>query len=396
MISCTPLLKSRESYTPASTAAIELSATNTSSPEVTATQHTASTATIGQSATYTTLPEMIATQYPTSAATIEPSITLTTLPEMTATQPVFSIIQREYNPSDWKVLYDKGSVWQIDLGSKEQMWIYSGKIVGYFDGNNWVLFSEKDYGFPTNAFDMAIAPDGTVWLAGRQAISHYKDGFWYIYSIQDAPGWSNPRLAIDSSNLVWLALWGCHCRNNIKTFDGINWIEQSLWSTGLQVEVYQLLFTPDGTLWVSFYNAIGPYNGKIRNFYSGTELWPKGNNWGIQIASDNQGNIFGIDYGQEWIVKINRDGSISKVLFDFVNYEFIPELMRLFIDKQGRIWTNACFKENVHNCLAYYQDNQWISFRNFPFGTMTDMKELADGTLLVATDQGLFQYKPEN
>jgi hypothetical protein len=46
--------------------------------------------------------------------------------------------------------------------------------------------------------------------------------------------------------------------------------------------------------------------------------------------------------------------------------------------------------------LFYYQDNQWISFRNLPFYSMDDMKELSDGTLLVATTNGLFKYKPEN
>jgi hypothetical protein len=59
-----------------------------------------------------------------------------------------------------------------------------------------------------------------------------------------------------------------------------------------------------------------------------TELWPKSSDHGIRIASDSQGNIFGIQYSQKWIVKINIDGSISKIPFDFMHYDFIAERMR--------------------------------------------------------------------
>jgi ligand-binding sensor domain-containing protein len=269
------------------------------------------------------------------------------------------------------------------------MWIFTGDKVGYFDENNWIFFSEKDFGFPDSPFDMAVAPDGTVWLASRQAISHYLDAHWIVYYIPDAPEWSIPRLAIDSSNKVWLSLSLCGCDNSLRLFDGTNWDEQQR-----QGDTDQLLFNRDGTLWAPIDRAIGHYNGKKWIKYSGFWISPKteSGHFNIRIASDNQGNIFGIADLQHWISK----GRISNIPFDFLHYEFNSYLMRLFIDKKGRIWTNACPKDNEQSCLAYYQDNQWISFRNLPFHTMIDMKELSDGTLLVATDQGLFQYKPEN
>jgi len=336
---------------------------------------------------------------PASTSTMKPSIDTLYLPKVTTTTPFITFIQKEYNPSEWKILYDKDTALQIGLNSKDQIWILTGEQVGYFDGGNWVLYSNKDYGFPNEPHDMAIAPDGTVWIAGRHAISHYQNGLWSVYQIKNFSETGYARIAINSSNLVWLSMWLCDCGNSLRIFDGINWDERSLPSIG-QLEVYQLLFTSDGVLWASFYRAIGQYNGKTWNIYLKTDLWPERSNYGIRIASDSQGNVYGIDYSQEWIVKINRDGNISKVPFDFVHYNFIPELMRIFIDKQGRIWTNACFiKQNgfrSDNCFVYYQDNQWISFKDLPFWNWFDMKELSDGTLLVATNKGLFQYKPEN
>jgi len=368
LISCTPFVKSNVMNIPTYTVTFQLSATSTASSEVTATQH------------------------PASIATVELSTTTTNLPSITTSQPVFSIIERKYKPSEWKVLYDKSSVWKIELDSNEQLWILTWENIGYFDGNNWLLYSEKDYGltYPT---DMAVSSDGTVWLVSPKEISQYRDGFWNVFSIPDAPEISSPRLAIDMSNLVWLAFSDCHCENPIRTFDGINWNKQSLWSFG---EADQLLFTPEGILWASNNGLIGQFIGKTWVLYGRIRLWPRFSDFNFQIASDSHGNIYGIDYGQEWVVKINNDGSISKVPFDMENFELNPIQMRLFIDKQGRIWTNACHKYSNKDCLAYYQDNQWIYFNNLPFNVMLDMDELSDGTLLVATTQGLFQYKPEN
>jgi hypothetical protein len=352
-------------------------------------QYPSSTATNKLSSTTITLPVITATQHPSTIATIKPTSTPTSLPEVTKTHSIFNVIQREYIPSEWKTLYDKHTVWQIDLDSKEQMWILTVDHVGYFDGNKWVLYSDKDYGLPDSYNHMAVASDGTVWVASPQAISQYQNGHWNVHSIPNAPEYSLPFLAVDSSNLVWLSLWACNCVDSLKTFDGVNWDNRSMTSFGKD---YQLLFTPYGTMWASFYDSIGKYNGKTWKIYSENILWPEHSGYGIRIASDRQGNIFGIDYRQEWIVKITRDENILKIPFNFEIYKFNPMLMRLFIDQKGRIWTNAC--HNDHDCLEYYQDNHWISIRNLPFHTMTDMKELSDGTLLVATNKGLFQYNP--
>ncbi len=271
------------------------------------------------------------------------------------------------------------------------IWLGSGEI-GFFNGNNWTLFSKQDYGLQDTPYDMAIGPDGAVWVSGRQAISRYQKGHWVAFGIPDASETAFPRLAIDPSGVVWLAMPGCYCGNSIRKFDGINW--DSLWTyVDGQGEASQILFTPDGTLWAAleFPGSIGRYDGKTWKFYS--DLWLEGPNSGIRIASDSMSNIFGIAAGREWIVRISKDGSISRIPFDYTDLELNEFLLSLFIDKQGTIWVNAELKNTRNASLAYYKNNQWVAFTNLPFDTVTDFNELPDGTLLVATSRGLYQFK---
>lgn len=328
----------------------------------------------------------------TSTATdaIERNPTIVTLPRVT--QTIHDIVQRDYDPAEWKLIYNNDMIWQSDISPTQQIWITldSGGIA-FFDGDKWTLFSGKDYGFPDKPNDMAIAPDGTVWLSGRQAISRYQNGRWDVFPIPRMSTTAFTRLAVDPSGVVWLATPLCYCENSIKRFDGTDWDEVQV--SDKKFEASQLLFTPDGTLWASFGwpGGVGKYDGKTWQIFSGTELWPSGSSSGIRIATNNMGNIFGIYERQTWIVSINNSGDISRIPFDSSNLSLNPALLRLFVDKQGTIWINACLKNQNGACLAYYKDGQWTSFVNLPFSIVSDINDLSDETLLVASENGLYQ-----
>jgi hypothetical protein len=205
------------------------------------------------------------------------------------------------------------------------------------------------------------------------------------------------RLAIDPSGVVWVATPLCYCGNSIRKFDGTNWGELWLWTNERHLEASQLLFTPDGTLWVAFgYSGeIGRYDGRTWKMYSGTDLGVPSNEWGtnIKIASDMLGNIFGVYEGMKWVVEIRNDGSVLKIPFDFSDLELNSTLLRLFVDRQDTFWVNACLKNSRNACLGYHRDNQWVVFTNLPFSTVADINESSDGTLLISTNEGLYQFK---
>jgi hypothetical protein len=331
----------------------------------------------------------------TALQTITPTVTAT-LPQATKTKEFINIVQREADPAEWKQFYGKDMVVKIGLDRKQRMWIaLSGGEIGFFDGSKWVLFSGKDYGLPGKPFDMAIAPDGSVWLAGRHALSRYQNGHWDVFPMPGVTETAFPRLAIDSSGVVWVTTPLCYCGNSINKFDGKNWSYIMLWTTESTLDVQQLLFTPDGALWApDDGGTLGRYAGKAWKSYSTTELWSTDYyGFGMRIASDQHGNIFGIYTGNSWIAQIDRSGHVSKIPYS-TKLQLNETRLRLFVDRQDTIWVNACLKDKPNACLAYYKDNQWVSFIDLPFEAVADINELADETLLVATTRGLFQYKP--
>jgi len=337
----------------------------------------------------------------TPAATVASKMATATaiLPEATQTQTMSANVQRNYDPTEWKLLYDKGMVWKVVLSSAQKIWIQLDKAVAVFDDGKWIVFSSKDYGFPDFSLsDMAIAPDDSVWVSGREAIARYWKGRWEVFPMPHPSKTASPRLAIAPSGVVWIALPGCSCGDSIRVFDGKKWDEPFEMGQG---EASQFLFTPDGTLWAVFYTVINQRIGQTWKPYSRKDLSLPPVCLGescpdptMRIAADVHGNTFGIYDGQTEIVKIGNDGHISKIPFDFSNLKLDSMRLRLFIDKQDTIWLNARLKNTSTNaCLTYYRDDQWVSFVNLPFCTVVDINELPDGRLLVATSQGLYQFK---
>jgi len=341
----------------------------------------------------------VVNNYPISTLTAIPAIerasTTTSLPQITPT--VIEVGRKEYDPNEWKIIYNKDTVWQSDISPTGQIWIMLGRgEVAFLDKDQWILFSSQDYGFTEDPSDIAIGSDGVVWISGRQAISRYQNGQWHIFPIPNISATTVlTRLAIDPFGAVWIATPLCYCEKSIKRFDGTRWEEFSV--TDKHLEARQLLFTPNGVLWASYNypGNLGSYDGKNWKIIPGTYLWPNAPNSSIEIASDKRGNIYTIFEKQEWIVKIDQDGGISKIPFAFSSLEFNPAIMRIFIDSQDTIWVNACLKNRRDACLAYYKDGQWVSLVNLPFTTVTGVNEMSDETLLVATVKGLYKFRPE-
>jgi streptogramin lyase len=337
----------------------------------------------------------------TPVLTETPIPTLTTLPSPTPTLPIDDIVERPYNPGEWSVLYDKNSIWGVQLDPAGRMWISPGGESAYFDGDKWVFLAEDDYPAPYMG-GVLVAPDGSLWTTAYQTLSRYKDGTWEIFPIPDADATTRTGIAFDASGSVWIMMSTCpdYCFV-LKKCDGNNWIDVPLWTTEMRGQnPPQMLFTPDGALWVvGNKDDIGRYDGKNWKIYSEADLWlPEEWVRTVRITSDPDGNIYGISTEQSghvsWVTKIDISGQITKYPVP-TKLEFWQNVLRLFVDSQGTIWVNACLDDRSDTCLAYYKDEQWVSFTDLPTGRMLDMKELSDGTFLVASIFGLYQFEPE-
>jgi ligand-binding sensor domain-containing protein len=303
------------------------------------------------------------------------------------------------NISDqWNEIYSESSIWKILIDSSQNIWaLLDNGLIAEYDNKEWIFYDKNDYGFTDFPSDIALAPDNSIWVIGRYNLSHYIDNQWVVTEIPTPSQTASPKLVIDSTGSVWIATPQCQCGNSLRKFDGNKWDEFWLWSTEEQFETKQILFSADGSLWASFGwpDGIGQYIQGNWKIISGSDIWPETINSVIRIASDKEGNIYAINADQNTIVKINKDGSLQKIPFDLNQLEFNPVRIRLFIDSNDIIWMNACNKK-FKTCLEYYENGQWYSFDKLPFTTVTDINELANGNLLFATVEGLFEFNLAN
>ena len=232
-------------------------------------------------------------------------------------------------------------------------------------------------------------------MLNRKSFIHYKNNQWNTYTIPNEDNVLYSQMAIDPSGVVWLAAPDCFCEESILSFDGSNWSKLSI--PNKDMKVTQILFTNDRTLWAVFYpNGLGKFNGKEWKIYTGKDFsWTENYYYGTRrITSDEKGNIYGLYDGDHgWtIIKVDNAESLSEIPFGDFTPDFNPALLRIFIDTQNRIWVNACIQNRTDSCLAYYTENQWVSFTNLPFTTVTDIAELHDGTLLITTEKGVYTF----
>ncbi len=317
-------------------------------------------------------------------------------PQITSTQGGVPIVEREFIPTEWDQIYDEDMVSQVELGAEQGIWAYfAQKGIGYFYQGNWTHFSGEDYGLSTPS-DMAVSPDGTLWAVGREGLAHYHNRKWDFFNLNNTSETAVPRLAISPLGEVYVALPNCNCYKGIQIFAGADW---SLLPNPKKVmaEAEQILFTADGTLWASFGwpVGIGHYNGTGWEIYSGEMLWPSGSYTAIRIGSDEYGNVFAVHEHQDWLVIIDRDGNLERIPFYSSDLALDPGRLRLLVDQSGRLWINACLRNQKNACLAYEENGQWVSLTKLPFREVLDMKEEGQDAILIATENGLYRFSPK-
>ena len=302
-----------------------------------------------------------------------------------------NLVISDYDPEQWRLLFDKATVWKVDVDGEGKVWIFYGiNYVGFFDDGELTSFSSEDIGI-SSITDMAIAPDGSVWVSGTDKIAHYISNHWNVTTIPYSDAAIKPRLAVDHNDVVWMAVTDCNCSNNVWSFDGKDWTQLISES---KHNASRLLIAPDNTLWATFYSTgIGKFDGNEWVIYSVSDLWQPFE-YGVEIGinSDKQGNIYGISNAEEKVVEIMQDGSVTRISYEGYGFELDPTRIRIFIDSGGVIWMNAYFNDNRYNNIEYYADDHWVVITNLPFTQMMYMLEISEGLYLIGTAQGLYEF----
>ena len=328
----------------------------------------------------------------TNTAVLTPTFDMEAMP--IETQQDYSYIEKRYDPTEWEHLLDEYMVWDIGITSTQEIYLglHTGEIAYLLD-DTWELFSLDDLGLQEGPHDMVVAPDDSIWIANRSVASHYVDNQWKTYSMPDISDTSFIRLAVDSNGVLWVSQHLCYCENSMMRFDGNSWA----YLPDENFALSQLLFTPDGTLCGTLGGAgILTYDGESWEFDYGEDLWSSSVGFPVfRIAADESGKVYAVSDMGDSVVVWNNDRSIESIPYDSSFY-LNGFLIRIFVDSQETIWMNACLENDTNSCLVFYKDAQWYKFINLPFSTVADIKELANGEYLVATEKGLFKYQPGN
>jgi streptogramin lyase len=316
-----------------------------------------------------------------------------------------TVVLRPYVAGEWRQILSDGGIWDMELAPDGKLWMLAwGGSIGYREENDWHIFTSEDHAMQGTTFHFAIASDNSVWMAKDHVLFRYKNRQWTQFQMpcsENCTG-GNADVAVDSQGVVWISTGAFYTDDTLYTFWDNQWgkvaiTDKHLWS-------HQVMFTPNGDLWVGLYLSVGRYDGKVWKIFSTEELglFSSEGFTRSEIAADRNNNIYILDrYANLAMIEYPTD-RIRRIPFPPNGELGLAHQYSLFIDSRGVIWVSTRlrdmstveeFKEIENAGVAYYKDGVWTSFVNLPFNIAFSFNELPDGTILVGTmTDGIFQF----
>ncbi|MGB0388265.1 MAG: two-component regulator propeller domain-containing protein [Ardenticatenaceae bacterium] len=180
------------------------------------------------------------------------------------------------------------------------IWVAHYQGVSYFDGQRWSTTPSKQLATGDDANDLmkdvALAPDGQVWVATAHTIATTSDGNeWTVY--QQGQGFDEQyflsSVVVDHQGEVWAAYSG-----GLLHFDGTNWTSHEN-SDLFSIET--LTVDDDGKVWVgTFSYGLKLFNGRNWVTYDRQNSGLM-SNYVRSLAVDAQGRLWA---GTEWGISV--------------------------------------------------------------------------------------------
>jgi hypothetical protein len=246
----------------------------------------------------------------------------------------------------WQIREDWGEGFvELEAGASGEVWAITPARLFRFEGEQQANFlvasnfltetQSSSWRFDLDLIKIAVAPDGSLWLATTYGVYHAIGDTW--------PHWLADKaiynLAFDGQGRVWVV---GRDRNSladkpsdfpglIKFFDGAQWQDfpPPEMSTGISFEPHAIVIPPDGTIWIS------PWGGQVYQ-YDGQRWLPRGlagpgpENW---LVMNRRGQVWGGGVANRGWARWQDNGWHSPAL-DFPNY---PAAL-LAVDEAGNAW----------------------------------------------------------
>lgn len=307
---------------------------------------------------------------------------------------------------------ETGDIWTALARGGVVQWSSTGQVRGRFAASG-------DPSIPAlrgEAHDVALAPDGTVWVATDQgAAKREPDGSWSrldvpLPSIDPGPSNSDDpydqpdpwpgraiRVAVDPSGAVWFGgLFGA-----VRLTPDGGW-ERAPWPTDYGYKVGSIRVAPNGDVWIGTLNK----GVHVRRADGSWQSWetvgspPQARVWDVGFMPD--GRVLAL-HGTDLAYAMGTEGCLLSILDDNQQWTFdlikLPGLLpngeghRLAVDAAGSVW--VALQDGRFLVPGSMDSRSWHveSIKAYYFNGQEDMALDAAGTPWLTGDLGLYHRR---
>lgn len=219
----------------------------------------------------------------------------------------------------------EGPIWDLAVASDGTVWLAAFRGVARYDPNQraWIPYTVDDGLVSDQVQSITVEPDGSVWFAyrGQEGASHFDGTRWSHVTTDDgliSDEVNGISIAPDGS--VWLA-----------TTEGASHWDRELdqWTSYAEAEglysddVRKIVFTPDGTVWFAHNDALtylipeGSGSGEAEwGTYGETRVLPTRK---ALVSQDGRlwlGQVYLDPESQEWVDTVYREIQVQGLAVD--------------------------------------------------------------------------------
>ena len=174
------------------------------------------------------------------------------------------------------------------------VWLAAYKGVHRFDGQTFSTYPASKLGtgkFVDLVKDVAVAPDGHVWVATANSVATFDGTRWRFFEKSKGfkVAYSFEKIAVDAHGRVWVTAGSA----GLLMYDGTRWtvVSKPSLSTGRALAIDKR-----GRVWVGTYGGVSVYNGRSWVAYTHANSKLPTDSVG-SLATDARGRIW---IGTEW------------------------------------------------------------------------------------------------
>ncbi len=262
--------------------------------------------------------------------------------------------------SGWHALVGEGSgllsdtIVDVAIGPDGRVWVVQPEGISVTDGTSWETFERSVWGGAPVA--VSFGPDGSAWVAYYGGVGHLDGSEWATWPAAELATGQWPDLlasiAVAPDDVVWVA-----GSTSIASFDGTEWtIYES--GNGLPDEssTFVDIAAGPGAVWVASGGGVLGWNGTAWMTNSGFDL-----GWAQALAMDPDGRVWAGTWRAGASV-FDRTGWLS---YDRATSGLSSDdVAALAVDGQGRVWAGTSYG------LDILEDGTWKAYHMHDSGLL--------------------------